>query len=329
MNDTMAAWSIGKPDGIGTLVRTRVRVPVPGAGECLLRVRAAALNFSDVLMAQGRYQIKPPPPFIPGQEIAGEVAATGQGSRLQLGDRIATKVVWGGFAQYAVVRDTMAIVVPDSLDFPAAATLPVVWPTAWIALHERALLKRGQTVLVHAAAGGVGLAALQLAHAAGARAIALVGSRAKFDACREAGADDVLSTDDPWVDLVRGYGGADVVVDTVGGEATLDSLRCINRGARLLLVGFSSGTIPQIPANRLLMKNASALGVYWSHDWSLDLVERATADLLDLNDRGAIRLKASRTYSFDQLPQALNDLLERRTVGKSVLLVSHDKENLG
>ena len=161
--------------------------------------------------------------------------------------------------------------------------------------------------------------ALQLARAAGARPIALVGNRSKFDACRAAGAEDVVSYDDPWVDIVREHGGADVVVDTVGGAATEDSLRCMTRGARLLLVGFSSGTIPQIPANRLLLKNASALGVYWSHDWGLAQVERAMAALMALLREGTITAAPGRDYAFGELPQALRDLAGRETVGKSVL----------
>jgi NADPH2:quinone reductase len=320
--DTMTAWSIAKTGGIGALARVATAVPVPGPLEALVRVRASALNFSDLLMARGAYQVKPALPFTPGQEIAGEVAAVGTGSRLRVGDRVASKVEWGGFAPYAVVRDDMAIRVPDALDLVAAATLPVVWPTAWIALHERARLLKGENVLVHAAAGGVGLASLQLARAAGARAIALVGSRSKFDACRAAGADEVVCTTDPWVDLVREHGGADVVVDTVGGEASVESLRCLRRGGRILLIGFSSGAIPQIPANRLLLKNASALGVYWSHDWGLAQVERAVAQVLELHARGAVRIEASRAYPFAELPQALEDLGARRTVGKSVLLAA-------
>jgi len=321
---TMQAWSIARTDGIAALERIRTALPVPGPREALVRVGASALNFSDLLMARGAYQVKPALPFTPGQEIAGEVVAVGAGSRLRVGERIASKVEWGGFAGCAVVRDDMAIVVPDALDSAAAATLPVVWPTAWIALHDRARLLKGESVLVHAAAGGVGLAALQLARAAGARSIALVGSRSKFDACRAAGADEVVCTTDPWVDLVREHGGADVVVDTVGGDATTESLRCLRRGGRILLIGFSSGSIPQIPANRLLLKNASALGVYWSHDWGLAQVERAVAQVLELHLRGAIRVAAGRTYAFEDLPRALEDLAERRTVGKSVLLAATD-----
>jgi NADPH2:quinone reductase len=322
---TMKAWSLELPMGIDALKYVELPRPTPHAGEVLVKVSAAALNFSDVLMVQGHYQVKPPPPFSPGQEIAGRVVAAGAGSAFKIGERIASKVEWGGFAEYVVVREPMAIRLPDGLDDAAAATLPVVWPTAWIALHERARLQPGETVLVHAAAGGVGLACLQLVRAAGARSIALVGNRTKFETCRAAGADEVVSMEDAWTDIVREHGGADVVVDTVGGDVTTQSLRCIARGGRLLLVGFSSGQIPQIPANRLLLKNASALGVYWSHDWGLPQVERAIAALLDLQQRGAIVLAPGRSYAFDQLPQALNDLSSRGTTGKSVLLASSSK----
>lgn len=317
---TMKAWLVDQPTGIAAIQRLEVPRPVPQAGEVLVQVTAAALNFSDLLMLKGQYQVKPPPPFSPGQEIAGRVVEAPPGSTLRVGERIASKVEWGGFADYAAVRETMAIRLPEGLDDAAAATLPVVWPTAWIALHERARLQPGETVLVHAAAGGVGLACLQLVRAAGARSIALVGNRSKFEACRAAGADEVVSMEDPWTDIVREHGGADVVVDTVGGDATLQSLRCIARNGRLLLVGFSSGQIPQIPANRLLLKNLSALGVYWSHDWSLAQVQRAVDALLELHARGAIRIAPGRSYPFAELPLALRDLAARGTVGKSVLL---------
>ncbi|WP_083745190.1 NADPH:quinone oxidoreductase family protein [Variovorax sp. KK3] len=321
---TMKAWVIDQPGRIDALQCLDVPRPVPGPGELLVKVSAAALNFSDLLMVEGRYQVRPPPPFAAGQEIAGRVVQAPAGSTLQPGDRICSKVEWGGFADYALVRETMAIRVPDTLDDAAAATLPVVWPTAWIALHDRAHLQPGETVLVHAAAGGLGLACLQLVRAAGARSIALVGSRKKFDAARAAGADEVVSMEDAWSDIVREHGGADVVVDSVGGDATLQSLRCIARNGRLLLVGFSGGQIPQIPANKLLLKNLSALGVYWSHDWSLPQVERSVAALLDLHARASIRVAPGRTYPFGELPLALRDLAGRGTTGKSVLLASGD-----
>lgn len=315
--DTMKAWRIEHATGLEALQCAEVPRPRPRVGEALVRVAAAALNFSDLLMLRGAYQIKPPLPFSPGQEIAGTVVESA--GALRAGDRIASKVEWGGFAEYVCVREDMAIRVPETLSFPAAATLPVVWPTAWIALHERGALRAGESVLVHAAAGGVGLACLQLARAAGARPLAVVGDRAKFDVCRANGAAEVMSYADPWVDLAKEHGGADVVVDPVGGSVTEDSLRCIARGGRLLIVGFSSGEIPRIAANRLLLKNAAAIGVYWSHDWGRDVVDRAVNALLDLHARGAISLAAQRTYGFDALPQALADLAARTTVGKSVL----------
>lgn len=321
----MQAWRLEATQGIESLQFVSIPRPTRGAAQSLVRVEAAALNFSDLLMLRGQYQVKPPLPFSPGQEIAGIVVATAAGSRLKVGERIASKVECGGFAQYVCVSDKMAIPVPDSLSADAAATLPVVWPTAWIALYERAVLQPRESVLVHAAAGGIGLACLQLARARGARPIALVGSRAKFDSCRAAGAEEVVCYDDPWVDIVREHGGADVVVDSVGGDATEASLRCMTRGARLLLVGFSSGMMPQIPANRLLLKNTSALGVYWSHDWDLAQVNRATAALLALYEQGSISLQASRSYAFDRLPEALRDLASRGTVGKSVLVADTEK----
>jgi NADPH2:quinone reductase len=321
----MRGWQAAKHGGPEALALVELERPGRAPGEVVVEVDAAALNFSDLLMIRGAYQVAPPLPFVPGQEIAGVVAEAAAGGAFKVGERIATKVLWGGFAEYALAREDMLIRCPGTVALPDAATLPVAWPTAWIALHECAHLHRGETVLVHAAAGGVGLAAVQLARVAGARVIGLVGDPEKAAPCREAGAEAVLEyAGMGWPERVKeltGGRGAEVVLDSVGGEATDASLRCLARHGRLLVVGFSSGEISAIRANRLLLRAASVHGVYWSHDHDRPLLERAVGELLRLADRGEIRLAAHRVYPFDAVPLALAELAARRTVGKSVVLV--------
>ena len=315
----MKAWQVATPGAADALALVDVPSPAAQPGHLLVRVAAAGLNFSDLLMVSGRYQVKPPLPFIPGQEIAGIVASSESGA-FRPGERIAAKVLWGGFAEHALVREDMALRLPGSVELDAGATLPVVWPTAWIALFDRARLRAGESVLVLAAAGGTGLAALQLAKSAGARVIAAVGSPDKFALCREHGADEVLDySSEGWADRMRDI---DVVFDPVGGELTDIALKTLKRGGRLLIVGFSSGTIPAVRANRLLLKNASALGVYWSHDVDAPLLEQAFSDIWRRHARGDLRFVVSRRYPFSALPQALADMASRRTTGKNVLAIS-------
>ncbi len=321
----MRGWRAASHGGPEALALVELARPAAAPGEVVVEVKAAALNFSDLLMIRGTYQIAPPLPFVPGQEIAGIVAETAAESAFTVGERVATKVRWGGFAEYALAREDMLIRCPEAIALTDAATLPVVWPTAWIALHEDARLREGETVLVHAAAGGLGLAAVQLARLAGTRVIALVGDPEKAVACREAGAETALGyADGDWPERVKeltGGRGADVVLDSVGGDATDASLRCLARRGRLLVVGFSSGRIPELRANRLLLRAASAHGVYWSHDHDRPLVERAVRELLVLAARGEIRLAAQQVLPFEELPQALAALAARTTVGKSVVWV--------
>lgn len=324
----MKAWRVEQAGGIDSIVLGDATMPVPEAGEVLVEVRACALNFSDLLMAAGRYQVRPPLPFVPGQEIAGRIAAVGPGSLRKVGDRVASKVTWGGFAQYSVARDDMLVALPDALSYAAGATLPVVWPTAWIALFDRAKLEAGETVLVHAAAGGVGLAAVQLATAAGATVIAGVGDESKAQLAQAAGAAHaVLTREAGWADRVKeltGGRGPEVVFDPVGGELADASLKAIARNGRYLIVGFASGAIPQLAANRLLLKNASALGVYWSHEQDGLLVTRSLEEILSLWTEGKLRIEASRSYPFGELKAALHDLAGRRTTGKCVLELEGD-----
>ena len=319
----MKAWRSGDVRGIDGLALIEIAPPVPGPGELLVRVEAAAVNFSDLLMIADRYQVRPVRPFTPGQEVAGVVEEAGPGTAIRPGERIASKLTFGGFAEKAVIRDDMAIPLPDEIPFAAGAALPVVYTTAVVALTETASVGEGDSVLVFAATGGMGIAAMQVARALGARAIAVASGPAKEAVAREEGADLVIpSAADDFVDRVMAATdgrGAGVVVDTVGGEATARALECLAWRGELLVAGFLSGEVPRIPGHRLLLKGAAAKGVYWDHERDRALVERAVRRVLEMVGRGAIRPRVDTRYRLGDLPRALGALERRETVGKLVL----------
>ena len=323
--ESIKAWQTFDNSGLDGLSLDMINIHHPAAGEILVVVEAAALNFSDLLMISGSYQIQPPLPYTPGQEVAGTVIETGPGVTFQPGDRVAGKVIYGGFAEQAIVREDMAFVVPQQMDMQEAVALPIVYTTALVALTESTRIKVGETVLVHAAAGGVGLAAVQIAKALGATVIGTAGDDKKIAAVKENGADLALNyRDDDWIGVVRAFNNgrrADVIFDPVGGDTTLNSLRCLAREGRLLIVGFASGSVPKIPAHYLLLKRASAIGVYWDHDYDGEMVKRTTKRLLDFYSDGKID-PLVRTYDgLAALPQALTDLGQRRAIGKLVLTI--------
>jgi NADPH:quinone reductase len=327
----MKAWIVEDTRAEQPLRWSELPAPMPAAGQSLIRVEAAALNFSDLLMVRGRYQIRPKPPFTPGQEVAGTVISSAPGGRFKPGQRVASKVVWGGFAEQTLVTDAMAIAVPEAMPLAEAAALPVVYTTSHIALLQHGRLKPGETVLVHAAAGGVGLAAVEIARAKGARVIGTVSAAATAGGTTKAaipqvhGAEAVLDYGkENWIDEVNrltGGKGADVIFDSVGGDVTEGSLKCIAWGGRLLLVGFSSGTIAEIPANRLLLRNAAAIGVYWSHERDAALVDETVHDLFALYAAGKIRPHVDARFRLEDLPQAMAALQSRASTGKIVLRV--------
>ncbi len=308
---------------MGALRLERIDRPRPRAGEALVAVEAAALNFSDLLMIDDTYQVRPPRPFTPGQEIGGIVIASGEGSRLRPGQPVVSKVEWGGFGEYAVVTDAMAIALPDGTDLARAVALPVSYVTALIALEHCGRLQASESLLVHGAAGAVGLAAVQLGRAIGCQVIAAASAPDKRTLALEHGASAVVdSSDGGWVDAVRAVtkgAGANVVFDPVGGEIATESLRCLAWEGRLLIVGFASGKIPVLPANRLLLKRAAAVGVYWSHERDGALVKAMETRLVEMFRSGIIRPHVETRSGLDALPQALQDLAARRTRGKLVL----------
>lgn len=301
--------------------------PRVGAGELSIAVRAAGCNFSDLLMLKGEYQVKPPFPFVPGSEVAGVVREAGAGaSGFAAGDRVIARCGTGGFAELAVARAEAAVRLPEKVSFEAGAALSTVYPTSYAALVWRAALAPGETVLVHAAAGGVGLAAVQIARALGARVIATAGGTSKCEVARRAGAEVVVDyrAEDfvPRVLEATDGRGVDVVYDSVGGDTTDRSLRCIAWNGRLLVIGFASGEIPSVKLNRVMLKNISLVGLHWSAypEREPARVVECFAGLFALIERGAIEPLVSARYPLERAGEALVALGARETVGKIVLV---------
>src|SRR3954469_5506777 len=235
-----------------------VDIPEPGGDGVVIDVRAAGVSFPEVLQTRGAYQIKPELPFVPGSEVAGVVKRAGGG--FEAGERVAAFPMLGGFAEVVVAPAHFTFRLPDERDFAQGAGLILNYQTAYFSLVTRGRLTEGETVLVHGAAGGVGTATLQVAKGLGARTIAVVSSDDKERVAREAGADEVVRSDGPWKDAVKELGGADVLSHPVGGDLFLDSLRSLREAGRLVVVGFTGGSIPEVKVNRLLLNNVEVVG---------------------------------------------------------------------
>lgn len=325
---SMRAWQVtrlGEP--VDALAQKSVPTPVPGPGEVLIRVAAVAANFPDVLLARGEYQVKPDLPFIPGVECSGTVAAVGaEVSAFAVGDRVVAGRI-GVLAEYAVVDAAAAHRIPESFDFAAASGLNIAYQTAWFALHRRAKLQADEWLLVHAAAGGVGAAAVQLGVAAGARVIGVVGSEAKAEVARASGAEHVILRGDDIaaeVKRITGGHGADVVFDPVGGEAFTASTRCVAFEGRIVVIGFASGEIPKLAVNHALVKNYAVLGLYWGlyQERMPQLVEEAHDELIRLFEAGKIAPVIDHVVPFDDAPSAITKLATGTTVGRVVIRVA-------
>lgn len=321
----MQAWQVTawcEPEGMQF---NDIVLPEPKAGEVRICNRAAALNFFDILMVQGKYQVRPPFPFTPGAEVAGVIDAIGPGvTDFTIGDRVQA-MANSGYAEYTIARATKTIRIPDILPFDEAAAMLVVYQTSYLAFKTRTQLRAGDTLLVLAAAGGVGTTALQLGKAIGARVIAAVGSADKFDFCRQNGADEVIDYNQAnWPDQVKaltGGCGADVIYDPVGGKYFDQATKCIAVGGRLLVIGFAAGQIPTIAANRILLKNIAIIGAYWGGylERHPGYFAEAQRDLLAMYEAAQLKPLVTQRFALADAPVAMRALAERKVIGKAVL----------
>ncbi len=302
-------------------------VLTPGEG-VLLDVHAAGVSFPELLQTRGQYQLKPPLPFVPGSEVAGVVRSAPAGAAVTPGQRVAAFCALGGFAETAVAPEFFTFALSPALDFAQGAGLILNYHTAYFALAMRGHLQQGETVLVQGAAGGVGTAALQVARAMGARTIGLVSTEAKQRVAREAGADEVLLLGEGWKDEVKELsgGGVDVVLDPVGGERFTDSLRSLREDGRLIVIGFTGGSIPEVRVNRLLLGNTSVVGAGWGAYvmGKPDLNRRIGAEVNRMVEEGFIRPIVGARFPLQDAGEALKMLDERQATGKIVLDVRPD-----
>ncbi len=319
----MICKEYGPPE---SLVLGELPRPELDGNDIRIRVHACGVNFPDTLIIQGKYQLKPPMPFAPGGEVAGEVIEVGDKvTGLKVGDRVMALTGFGGFAEEAVTNVNRAIPIPPGMDYVTAAGFSMVYGTSYHALVQRGRLKAGENLLVLGASGGVGLAAVEIGKALGARVIAAASSPEKLAVAKEHGADELIdySKEDlkERVKELTGGNGADVIYDPVGGDAFDACLRAINWDGRLLVIGFASGRIPQAPANLPLLKGSSIVGVFWGAFVNRDPKTNFQnfQHLFQLYAEGKIKPHVCRTYPLEQAADALNDLLERRVTGKVVL----------
>lgn len=305
---------------------------VPGPGQMVVDVKAAGINFPDVLVVSGKYQILPPRPFTPGKDLAGVVRAVGAGvNGYATGDRIMAQVENGAFAEQAIVTPEQSYKLPDGLSFEAAAAMGLVYQTAHFALVERGQYKRGETVLVGGAAGGVGLAAVQIAKGLGAKVLAGVRSPEEAEVVRAAGVDAVIDLSVPdlresiraQVHAATGGHGADVVLDPLGADFFAGALRAMAWCGRLVVIGFAAGDIPTLKVNYLLLKNIAVSGLQWSdyRDRTPERIQQVQQDLFDLWRSGAVKPRIMRDFAFSELPEALDLVSQGKVQGKAVIRV--------
>lgn len=320
----MRAWTI---DQTGTpAVQKDIATPIPAAGEARIAIAACGLNFADLLMQDGRYQERPPLPFIPGLEIAGTVIDLGPGTQgPPPGTRVAVVAGWGGLAETGCFAVSNLVTLPANMSFTDAAAFQIAYGTSHLALDHRARLQKGETLLVLGAAGGVGLTAVELGKKMGARVIACARGEDRLAVAKAAGADIVIDSEAPGLkDQLKRLGGVDVLYDPVGGAAFDAALRATNPEGRLLTIGFASGEVPQIAANLLLVKNLSVIGLYFGGylAFAPARVAASLATLFGWYAEGGLRPHISHILPFDQLHQGLDLLRSRKATGKVVITVA-------
>jgi NADPH2:quinone reductase len=316
--------SYGPPD---SLVVEDVPSPVPGAGEVVISVKAASVNFPDVLIIQDKYQLKPPLPFSPGSEVAGVIKSVGgRVTTVKPGDHVMAIIGYGGFAEEVKADAQRVLPLPPSMDFETGAAFGLAYATSDHALRDRGELKRGETLLVLGAAGGVGLAAIEIGKALGAHVIACASADDKLAVCRDHGADETINyvTEDlrERIKALTGGKGVDVIYDPVGGPYTEPALRSIAWRGRLLVIGFAAGEIPKIPLNLPLLKGCSIVGVYWG-SFARHEPENFLAGMQQLSrwyTEGRLKPRVSQTFPLERAGDALQLMAERKVSGKLVLI---------
>lgn len=303
--------------------------PRPSPGQVRVKVRACGVNFADSLITRGQYQRQPQPPFSPGFEVAGEVLELGADvSGIAVGDRVIGMAGHGGYAEQALIDAQRCVLMPVAMSFEHGAAFPVVFGTSHIALWHRARLQAGEMLVVHGASGGVGLTAVAIGKQLGATVIATAGSPEKLEIARQHGADHLINSHDEDVRVrikaLTDGRGAEVIYDPVGGDLFTASLRSIAFEGRILVIGFAGGTVPQIPANHLLVKNVDVIGVNWPAYAELNpqVMTRSFQTLMDWYLTGAIQPHISATYPLEQAVEALNQVVTRQSTGKVVITVN-------
>jgi NADPH:quinone reductase len=318
----MQAWRV-KQSGQAAAVET-LALPNPGAGEALVRIAACGLNFADLLMQDGSYQDTPPAPFTPGLEFSGVVEALGPNTLgPPLGTRVAAFAGSGGLADYAVVPVRRLVPMPESMSFAQAAAFQIAYGTSHLALEHRACLAAGETLLVLGAAGGVGLTAVEIGKRMGARVVACARGAAKLQIAAGAGADVVIDSETPDLKAAfKALGGVDVVYDAVGGPAFHAALSACRPEGRILSIGFASGEVPQIPANLLLVKNLTVIGLYWGGylNFAPEVLTQSLMRLFGWFEAGGLRPHISHQLAFEDYPQGLELLRSRKATGKVVIV---------
>lgn len=306
-------------------VMGELTMPSPGAGEVLVKIAACGLNFADLLMIEGRYQDMPAPPFTLGMELAGVVEALGPGTEgPPPGSRVAVLAGQGGLAEYGAFPASRCLPIPDTMSFEEAAGFQIAYGTSHIALDRRAGLKPGETLLVLGAGGGVGLTAVEIGALMGATVIACARGEAKLEAATRSGAHHVIDSETEDIrEKVKASGGADVVYDAVGGDQFRAALRATNPEGRILAIGFASGDVPQIPANHLLVKNVSVIGLYWGGylTFAPEVLGDSLKTLLGWYAEGRLRPQVSHILPFGRAVEALGLIRSRRATGKVVVSI--------